>query len=70
MFKKLASLLLSLLICLSLMPGHAGAADVPENKPTVLIEAPEAERPDDPDELVMPLEMEFPEEEDTKCKRD
>lgn len=64
-FKKLASLLLSLLICLSLLPGQADAADVPGNEPLVQIEAPEAERPDNPDELVMPLEMEFPEGRET-----
>lgn len=62
-FKKLASLLLSLLICLSLLPGQAGAADVPENEPPVQTEAPEPVRPDDPDELVMLLcKEDFPEE--------
>ena len=63
--KKLASLLLSLLICLSLLPAQAGAADAPENDPPVQIEAAEPDRPGDPDELVMPLEMEFPEGRET-----
>lgn len=62
MLKKLVSLLLSLLLCLSLLPGQAGAAGIPEDVPTVQAETSEAP-PDDPDELVMPLsEEEFPEE--------
>lgn len=71
MLKKLASLLLSLLICLSLLPGQAGAADAPEDIPPDRIEAPEGKRPDDPDALVMPLsEEEFPEEDSTEKIRD
>lgn len=69
MLKKLTSLLLSLLICLSLLPGQAGAADVPENEPAVQTEASEAARLDDPDELVMPA-AEFPEKDATEKVRE
>lgn len=65
MLKKLASLLLSLLLCLSLLPGQARAAGAPEEVPSAPIEAPEAEREDDPDALVMPMsEKEVPVGED------
>ena len=55
MLKKLASLLLSLLLCLSLLPGQARAAGTPEEVPPAPIEAPEAEREDDLDALVVPM---------------
>lgn len=55
MLKNLASLLLSLLICLSLLPGQAGAADTTEGAPPVRTEASESAQPDDPD---APDEME------------
>lgn len=50
--KKLASLLLSLLLCLSLLPGQAIAADTMEDVPPVQTEAPETGHPNDPDELI------------------
>lgn len=61
MLKKLASLLLSLLLCLSLLPGQARASGAPEEGLSAPIEAPEAEREDDSDALVVPMcEDEFP----------
>ena len=50
MLKKLTSLLLSLLLCLSLLPGQALAADEPDpaNPPVI-------EEPLDPETPVMPL---------------
>ena len=40
--KKLTSLLLSLLMCISLLPGQAHAADVPEDaEPPAVVEAVE-----------------------------
>lgn len=69
MLKKLASLLLSLLLCLSLLPGQARAADVPEDLPPIQTESLEAARPDDPDDpdgQIMPLGEDLPEEELTK----
>lgn len=69
--KKFTSLLLSLLLCLCLLPGQAGAAGAPESGPTVQTEASEEVRPDDPDELVMPAaEVEFPEEADREHSKD
>ena len=42
--KKLTSLLLSLLMCISLLPGQAHAADVPEDaEPPAVVEAVEPE---------------------------
>ncbi len=55
MLKRLASLLLSLMLCLSLLPGQARAAGAPEEGPPAPIEAPEAEREDDLDALVVPM---------------
>ena len=55
--KKLASLLLSLLLCLSLLPGQARAADIAEKAPPIQTEASETVRPDEP---IMPLSEEFP----------
>lgn len=66
MLKKLASLLLSLLLCLSLLPGQAHASGLPEDTPPVRTEASEPKQPDDPDGLVMPIAEETPEEEDMR----
>ena len=44
MFKKFSSLLLSLLLCLSILPAQVLAVDLPENDPPVVVE------PVDPDE--------------------
>jgi hypothetical protein len=63
--KKLASLLLSLLLCLSLLPGQAIAADTMEDVPPVQTEAPETGHPNDPDELITPAAQEYPEEIET-----
>ena len=53
MLKKLTSLLLSLLVCLSLLPGQARAADEPDPpQPPVIVEP-----------LVMPM-GEVPEKDD------
>lgn len=48
MLKKLASLLLSLLLCLSLLPGQALAADDPAP-----VDPPIIEEPEEPE--IMPL---------------
>lgn len=59
MLKKLTSLLLSLLLCLSLLPGQARAADEPDPPPPPVIE--ELLEPEDPsepepsEEPVMPM---------------
>ena len=66
MLKKLASLLLSLLICLSLLPGQVDAADTTESGPPVQMEASETGQPDDPDEPVMSVAEEMPEEDNSK----
>lgn len=56
MLKKLTSLLLSLLLCLSLLPGQALAADEPDPAgPTVIEEPLDPETPEDPESPVMPL---------------
>ncbi len=50
MMKKLASLLMSLLVCVCLLPGQACAADAPDPvDPPVYVE------PGDPDDPVMPM---------------
>lgn len=55
--KKLTSLLLSLLLCISLLPVQAHAADIPEDvEPPAVVEAVE------PKEPVMPLAEEMPED--------
>lgn len=65
--KKLVSLLLSLLICLSLLPGQAGAVDALEGAPPVQTEAPEATQSGETENLVMPFFLgELPKDEDTK----
>lgn len=56
MLKKLASLFLSLLLCLSLLPGQARAADVPDPvDPPVVVEPLDPETPEEPEEPVMPM---------------
>lgn len=53
MMKKLASLLMSLLVCVCLLPGQACAADAPDPvDPPVYVEPGD---PDDPDDPVMPM---------------
>lgn len=65
--KKLASLLLSLLICLSLSPGQADAVDAPEGAPPVQTEALRAAQPDETENSVMPVFAgDLPKDEDTK----
>lgn len=60
--KKLASLLLSLLLCLSLLPCPACAADMAENSETAnQIDFLDIQSPDDPDSLIMPTAGDFPE---------
>lgn len=61
MLKKLASLLLSLLLCLSLLPGQARASDepVPPADPPVVVEPVEPEEPEEPP--VMPMAEVLPE---------
>ena len=58
MLKKLTSLLLSLLLCLSLLPGQARAADEPDPTPPPAIEEP-LEPPEEP---VMPMSEDLPED--------
>lgn len=57
MFKKLTALLLSLLLCLSLLPGQVLAAGTPDDDPPVIIEEPQDPEtpgdPEDPDESGM-----------------
>ena len=56
MLKKLTSLLLSLLLCLSLLPGQALAADEPDPANSPVIEEPlDPETPEEPEAPVMPL---------------
>lgn len=64
MLKKLTSFLLSLLLCLSLLPGQARAADEPDPPQPLVIEEPlepegqsELEPPEEP---VMPMSEEAP----------
>lgn len=66
MLKKLASLLLSLLLCLSLLPGQANAADAPDpDTPPAQTEPAEQETPEEPGEPVMPLAEGMPDDEET-----
>ena len=48
MFKKFTSLLLSLLLCLSILPAQVLAVDLPENDPPVVVEPVDPEEPNDP----------------------
>ena len=53
MLKRLASLFLSLLVCLSLLPGQARAAELPgDPTPPVILEPLDPEPPEEP---LMPL---------------
>ena len=65
MLKKLTSLFLSLLLCLSLLPGQARAAGAPEPAaPPVAVEPSGPETPEEPP--VMSLSApDFPEDADT-----
>lgn len=56
MWKKLSALLLSLCVCLSLLPGQVRAADEPEPpEPPVIVEPVEPEDPEEPP--VMPMAL-------------
>ena len=69
MLRKLASLLLSMILCLSLLPGQARAANLPSpDNPSVNTEPLDPETPDEPEppkEPIIPLceEEEVPEPE-------
>lgn len=55
MLKKLTSLLLSLLVCLSIIPGQAHAGDLPERSdPPAQVEPLGTEAPDELEPPVMP----------------
>lgn len=66
MLKKLTALLLSLLLCLTALPGlaHAGNTLDPD-EPPVIAEPLDPEEPDTPEPPVMPQSEEFPEEDTT-----
>ena len=65
MLKKLTSLLLSLLLSLSLLPGQARAADEPDPAPSAAIVEPlYPEEPGEPEEPVLPQSEELPEKEE------
>ncbi len=68
MLKRLASLLLSLMLCLSLLPGQARAADLTAEASTVQMKASEPAHPDDP--MVMVHVEDLPAEEDTRASGD
>ena len=64
MLKKLVTLLLSILACLSLLPGQALAADPPEPSATpAIVETLDPEEPGGPEAPVMPMGEEVPDEE-------
>lgn len=61
MRKRLASLLLSLLLCLSLLPGQARAENLPDPvDPPVTVEPLDPETPEEPEEPLMLLAEEVP----------
>ena len=62
MLKKLTAFLLSLLLCLSLLPGQARAADQPEPPEPPTVEEPL--KPETPDEPAAPMREEMPKGED------
>lgn len=65
MLKKLTSFLLSLLLCLSLLPGQALAAGEPDPpQPLAVVEPLDPDEPGPPEEPVMPMGEELPGEED------
>ena len=56
MLKKLAALLLSLLLCLSLLPGQASAESIPDPAdPPAVVEPLDPEAPEKPEEPLMPM---------------
>ena len=58
MLKKLAALLLSLLLCLSLLPGQAHAENLPDPaEPPITVEPLDPETPEEP---LLPLWGELP----------
>ena len=61
--KKLVLLLLSLLLCLSLLSGQVFATDAPEDNEPVQTETSETGQPNHPDELIMPAIEAYPGEE-------
>ena len=66
MLKKLTSLLLALLLCLTALPGLAHAGNTPDpDDPPVITEPLDPEEPDDLNPPVMPQSEEFPEEDTT-----
>lgn len=65
MLKKLTSFLLSLLLCMSLLPGQALAAGEPDPPPPpAVVEPLDPDEPEPPEEPVMPMGEELPGEED------
>lgn len=65
MLKKFASLLLSLLLCLSLLPGQARAENLPDPvDPPVTVEPLDPETPEKPEEPLMLLAEEMPDRDD------
>ena len=68
MLKKLAALFMSLMICLSLLPGQARANELPENNdPPAQVEIQDSETSDEPEPPVMPASAEeLPEKEKTE----
>ena len=64
MLKKLAALLLSLLLCLSLLPGQAHAENLPDPVDPPAAEEPlDPETPEDPEDPLPPLSEKFPDKE-------
>ena len=70
MLKKLASLLLSLLLCLSLLPDQVCASDAPKSGLPVQTEASEADRPNVPVNLIMLIVEDYPAVGETDCSGD
>lgn len=72
MMKKLTSLILSLLLCLSLLPGQARADDTPTPvEPPVIVEPvgpAETVDPEEPEPPARPMEGEVPKEADDTHK--
>lgn len=63
MMKRLASLLLALLLSVSLLPGRALAAKEPDSvDPPAVVEAAEPVEPEEPEEPIMPMSEVFPDE--------
>ena len=64
MFKKFTSLLLSLLLCLSILPAQVLAVDLPENDPPDVVEPVDPEEPNDPGTATPQSAPEVPHEDD------